>query len=87
MKTNNQEVYTDFEDNVLDLMSTIRNLEKMNSEISNQLLKLVKFRKSINEQEEFAEKRLIEATNQGARDEQYKWSGYLQGIRFVKSEL
>lgn len=46
-----------------------------------------KFIKKIDEQLAFAESRLIDATNQGVREEQLKWSGYIQGLRFVISEL
>ncbi len=49
------------------------------------------YRKSLSEklqeQLNFSEERLIQATNQGAIDEQYKWSGYIQALRFIKSKI
>ena len=43
--------------------------------------------KALQEQLDFAEGRLIEATNQGVTDEQNKWCGYCQALRFIQSEL
>jgi hypothetical protein len=48
---------------------------------------LAKLKKTLQEQLDFAEGRLIEATNQQVQDEMYKWSGYIQALRFIKSEL
>ncbi len=46
-----------------------------------------RIRKTLQEQLDFAEGRLIEATNQGVTDEQWKWQGYVQALRFIQSEL
>ncbi len=46
-----------------------------------------KIRKVLREQLDFAEGRLIQATNQEVYDEKLKWSGYIQALRFIQSEL
>jgi protein-disulfide isomerase-like protein with CxxC motif len=51
------------------------------------LNKVETLKKTLKEQMDFAEGRLIEATNQQVQDEIYKWSGYIQALRFIQSEL
>jgi exonuclease VII small subunit len=46
-----------------------------------------KLKKTLQEQLDFAEERLIQATNNGASEEQWRWSGYRQALRFIQSEL